>query len=69
MSMSIISIRLVYAHKNEPVAQIQLLDYVENNYNGRRRAFIAGRRRGFLRTMPLCGMQGEPGILMIYSMI
>ncbi len=34
MSMSIISIRLVYAHKNEPVAQIQLLDYVENNYNG-----------------------------------
>ena len=34
MSMSIISIRLVYTHKNEPVAQIQLLDYVENNYNG-----------------------------------
>ena len=34
MSMSIISIRLVYAHKNEPGAQIQLLDYVENNYNG-----------------------------------
>ncbi|MGR3173462.1 MAG: hypothetical protein ACUZ8N_02530 [Candidatus Scalindua sp.] len=31
--MSIISIKLVYAHKNEPVAQIQLLDYVENNYN------------------------------------
>jgi hypothetical protein len=34
MSTSIISLRLVYAHKNEPVAQIQLLDYVENNYNG-----------------------------------
>ncbi|MGR3301705.1 MAG: ArnT family glycosyltransferase [Candidatus Scalindua sp.] len=33
-SMSIISIRLVSTHKNEPVAQIQLLDYVENNYNG-----------------------------------
>lgn len=34
VSMCIISIRLVYAHKKEPVAQIQLLDYVENNYNG-----------------------------------
>ncbi|OHB88554.1 MAG: hypothetical protein A3D13_02610 [Planctomycetes bacterium RIFCSPHIGHO2_02_FULL_40_12] len=33
MSMSIISVRLVYAHKKEPVAQIQLLDYVGRNYN------------------------------------
>jgi hypothetical protein len=34
VSMSIISIKLVYTHKNEPVAQIQLLDYVEHNYDG-----------------------------------
>ena len=34
VSMSIISIKLVYTHKNEPVAQIQLLDYVERNYDG-----------------------------------
>ena len=33
VSISIISIRLVYIHKNEPVAQIQLLNYVVNNYN------------------------------------
>jgi len=32
VSMSIITIRLVYTHKNEPVAQIQLLDYVGRNY-------------------------------------
>jgi hypothetical protein len=35
VSMSIISIKLVYTHKNEPVAQIQLLDYVGRNYDGR----------------------------------
>ena len=35
VSMSIISIELVYAHKNEPVAQIQLLDYVGRNYDGK----------------------------------
>ncbi len=34
VSMCIISVRLVYTHKNEPVAQIQLLDYVEHNYDG-----------------------------------
>jgi 4-amino-4-deoxy-L-arabinose transferase-like glycosyltransferase len=33
VSMSIISIKLVYTHKNEPVAQIQLLDYVGHNYD------------------------------------
>jgi hypothetical protein len=33
--MSIISIKLVYTHKNEPVSQIQLLDYVERNYDGK----------------------------------
>lgn len=33
MSMSIISVRLVYDHKNEPVAQMQLLDYVGRNYD------------------------------------
>ena len=35
VSMSIISIKLVYTHKNEPVAQIQLLDYVGRNYDGK----------------------------------
>jgi len=35
VSLSIISIKLVYTHKNEPVAQIQLLDYVERNYDGK----------------------------------
>ena len=34
-SVSIISIKLVYTHKNEPVAQIQLLDYVGRNYDGK----------------------------------
>jgi hypothetical protein len=33
--MSIISIKLVYTHKNEPVAQIQLLDYVGHNYDSK----------------------------------
>jgi 4-amino-4-deoxy-L-arabinose transferase-like glycosyltransferase len=33
VSMCIISVRLVYTHKNEPVAQIQLLDFVEHNYD------------------------------------
>ncbi len=33
MSMSIISIKLVDTHRNEPSAQIQLLDYVGCNYN------------------------------------
>jgi 4-amino-4-deoxy-L-arabinose transferase-like glycosyltransferase len=35
VSMSIISIKLVYTHKNESVAQIQLLDYVGGNYDGK----------------------------------
>lgn len=34
VSMGIISVRLVYTHKNEPTAQIQLLDFVEHNYDG-----------------------------------
>ncbi len=34
VSMVIISVKLVYDHKNEPVAQIQLLDYVGRNYDG-----------------------------------
>lgn len=33
MSMSIISIGLVYAHKKEPIAQIQLLRYMDRNYD------------------------------------
>ncbi|MEE9604323.1 MAG: hypothetical protein V3V70_02030 [Candidatus Scalindua sp.] len=33
MSMSIISIGLVYAHKKEPIAQIQLLRYMGHNYD------------------------------------
>jgi hypothetical protein len=32
--MCIISVRLVYTHKNEPTAQTQLLDFVEHNYDG-----------------------------------
>ncbi len=35
VSMSIISIKLVYTHKSEPVAQIQLLDYVGRNFDGK----------------------------------
>jgi 4-amino-4-deoxy-L-arabinose transferase-like glycosyltransferase len=33
VSMSIISISLVYAHKKEPIAQVQLLEYVKRNYD------------------------------------
>jgi 4-amino-4-deoxy-L-arabinose transferase-like glycosyltransferase len=33
ISMSIISISLVYAHKKEPIAQIQLLRYMKRNYD------------------------------------
>ncbi len=33
VSMSIISARLVYTHKNEPAAQKQLLDFVAHNYD------------------------------------
>ena len=33
IGMSIISISLVYAHKNEPIAQIQLLSYMKRNYD------------------------------------
>ena len=54
MSMSIISIRLVYAHKNEPAAQIQLLDYVENNYNGQStRIYCWETKRFFTYYAPL----------------
>lgn len=34
VSMCIISVRLAYTHKYEPTAQMQLLDYVEHNYDG-----------------------------------
>lgn len=33
MSMSIMSVSLVYAHKKEPITQIQLLRYMKHNYD------------------------------------
>jgi len=54
VSMCIISVRLVYTHKNEPVAQIQLLDFVEHNYNGQSiRVYCWETKRLFTYYAPL----------------
>ena len=52
--MCIISVRLVYTHKNEPVAQIQLLDFVEHNYDGQStRVYCWETKRLFTYYAPL----------------
>ena len=54
VSMCIISVRIVYTHKNEPVAQIQLLDFVEHNYDGQStRVYCWETKRLFTYYAPL----------------
>ncbi len=54
VSMCSISVRLVYTHKNEPVAQIQLLNFVEHNYDGQStRVYCWETKRLFTYYAPL----------------